>query len=144
MQYIPQRWRSRSIAIVAGVVLAGIVFWLVLQSPAILLAYRAAHYRRDHDADSLWVVLKSFRNGNRVENVERILGSAPRNNDPKYRAICAKVMAANPVTAPHGFIETDELLAYPAQGMTIFLQFRDGNLVNFNPSDYPMEFNALY
>lgn len=124
-------------------VLVGIVAILVLRAPAIVLAARAADYRETGNADSLWVVLKTLRNGDRVEKVEQLLGNGPRNHDPKYRQVCAMVLAADPVNAPAGFQESDELVGYRGGGMSIFLQFRDGKLVNHNPNDYPMEFNAL-
>ena len=104
----------------------------------------AAHFRKHGDSDSLWAVLKNdIRNGDPITKVEKLLGPGKRNENPKYRAACIQMAATNPDTHPDGFDEGDELLGYRTGTLWIHLQVRDGHLVNFNPDDYPVEFQLL-
>lgn len=98
----------------------------------------ADHYRRHKDGKSLYAVMHdSVRTGDSVEKVQGLLGTGQ--NDEGQRALQAtkKMAAKNPSGWPEGVRDDDKMIGYSfGDGSTLWLQFRNGKLVNHNPSDF--------
>jgi len=97
----------------------------------------AAHYRRHHDPESLFKVMhESVRAGESIEQAQKLLGPGQEANQEAREAV-RKLARKCPDKYPDGVTEGDQILAWPmGQDGAILLEFRDGKLLNHNPSDY--------
>lgn len=124
-------------ALISGIATVGFML------PRVRLAINASQYR-NHGAQAPFLyVYQSLRNGDRIEEVQALLGPGIPNHDPKYRKACEKVFAAHPDEAPSGILESDLILGYSAATSGIYLQFRDGVLVNHDPKLSPFLDGAI-
>lgn len=98
----------------------------------------AAHYRMHQDGKSLYAVMHdSVRTGDPVERVQGLLGAGENDEGKKVLEATKKMAAKNPSAWPHGARDDDKMIGYPfGDGATLWLQFRDGKLVNHNPGDF--------
>jgi hypothetical protein len=98
----------------------------------------AVRYRRDHDAESLNLVMsRRVALGDTVETIEALLGPGKPVTDSKWRQSVAKFVARAPSGYPQGLGDEDEFRGFASgRGVTTILQFRDGRLINFKPSDF--------
>jgi hypothetical protein len=126
-----------SVVIILLIVVTGIAF------PHGRLAFNGWRFRHFGGKHAFLYVYQSLQNGEPIEKVRGLIGPGHPNNDPRYRSHCAKVYAANPVSAPSGISESDFLLGYSAAGTTIHFQFRDGQLINHTPTDLPFLESSL-
>lgn len=95
----------------------------------------AVRYRRTGEGHALYAVLKDrLRNGVTFEGASQILGPGNRVADPKF----LKYAVANALSSPEGARATDAFYTWKSTGWDITLQFRDGKLINHNPSVYPL------
>ena len=97
----------------------------------------AAHYRRHHDPESLFKVMhESVRAGDSLEQVHKLLGPG-QEADQRSREAVRKLARKCPDKYPDGVTEGDQILVWPmGQDAAMQLAFRDGKLLNHNPSDY--------
>jgi hypothetical protein len=97
----------------------------------------AVRYRRDHDEVSLNAVMSrraSF--GDTVETIEGLLGPGKAITDVKFRRSVEKFVARAPSGYPQGLNPEDEFLGFAVGPNMTILQFRNGRLINFKPSDF--------
>ena|SRR5436190_709823 len=135
------RRRNLVVVIVALVVAFGVMLGVVRWVDPV------ARYRRDHDAASLYVVLNTrIANGDSLEAVEALLGRGAVGDNPTMLKVARKWAAANPAAMPQGVRDEDVFYNYRADGWHMGLQFRDGHLVNHDPSVFaapPVPFHGL-
>lgn len=98
----------------------------------------AAHYCKYHDGKSLYAVLHdSVRTGDSVEKVEGLLGAGQDGQGKNPNEAMKKMAAKNPSGWPDGVKDDDRMIAYPFDGgVILWLQFRNGKLINYNPADF--------
>lgn len=113
-----------SVVGLATVILIGIAFALV--------ATPSVRYRLFGDADSLDAALaRQIRPGASQENVVSVLGPGePVKDAQKFRAAIRR----RPHGFPDGVTDRDTFLRYRCAGGATYLQFRDGRLINHDPS----------
>lgn len=75
------------------------------------------------------------RNGSTKEQVERLLGPGQEASANVHEAVM-KFAGSNASAYPDGYEEGDELLGFRLPGGELYLQFRRGVLVNFNPDEF--------
>jgi hypothetical protein len=99
----------------------------------------AARYQRERDTASLNRTLRHHvRPGDSVAQVERLLGTGDRKVHEKMLVAQRLFAERSPAHDPDGVELTDELIAFHAMdNCSVILQFRDGRLINFIPSDVP-------
>jgi hypothetical protein len=100
---------------------------------------RAAHYRKHNDGKSLYATLhKQIKSGNTIEEVQKLLGSGKPPGEPdKLLAAMKKAAARYLEIYPDGIQEDDVFVGYSiGKRVTLYLQFRDGRLVNHMPERY--------
>jgi hypothetical protein len=95
-------------------------------------------YRRDHDESSLNTVMsRRVAAGDTVESIESLLGPGKHITDPGWRRSVAAFVARAPSGYPDGLDPEDEFRGFASgPGNSTILQFRDGHLINFKPSDF--------
>jgi hypothetical protein len=98
----------------------------------------ADHYRSHKDGKSLYAVMhESVRTGDSVEKVQGLLGAGQNDEGQKALEATKKMAAKNPSGWPDGVRDDDKMIGFPFDdGITLWLQFRNGKLVNHNPSDF--------
>ncbi|MHC4130708.1 MAG: hypothetical protein ACYSSP_03655 [Planctomycetota bacterium] len=98
------------------------------------------HYRTHQDCESLWNILYTLvKPVDSREQIETLLGAGMlQTGERKKRLISAnkRLMQKYPEDYPYGIKDTDEFVGYFCYGATLYLQFRDGRLINFNRDDY--------
>ena len=98
----------------------------------------AAHYRAHQDGKALYAVMHdSVRTRDSVEKVQGLLGAGQNDEGEKALEATKKMVAKKPSAWPDGVRDDDRMIGYPfGDGTTLWLQFRDGKLVNHNPGDF--------
>jgi len=71
--------------------------------------------------------------GDSVEKVEGLLGAGKEAGQNMRRAV-KKLASQNPGSA--GYEDSDRMLGFGLPGGALYLQFRDGVLINFDPGDF--------
>ena len=99
----------------------------------------AAHYRENHDAKSLCAVLsRQVKRGDTMERIQTLLGVQAVEGEPRQRAARQFVAATQrrPKEYPDGVMGDDVFVGCPTGGAVLFLQFRQGKLINFDPGKF--------
>ncbi len=97
----------------------------------------ASHYRAHRDSASLFKVLtRQIHNGDTIAEVERLLGAGGPATLDRAKRIHTFYMTRHPKSYPDGYMDTDELIVYSADGWSHVLQFRNGVLINHNLGFY--------
>ena len=130
-----QRKRRIVLATVGVFLLVGIAsLWTVFFGSSSL------HYRMFHDEASFNSVLhRQVKRGDSIEHVEKILGKG--RPAPHRETMLRSAVDGHPEGFPDGFQDGDTILEYPlnhADGSrgAHYLQFRYGNLVNFDRQSF--------
>jgi hypothetical protein len=98
-----------------------------------------SHYRRYRDGKSLYAILHNeIKPGDSIERVQELLGSGePPSQPERILSAMKKLCLKHPDGCPDGVQENDIFIGYPIRdGGTLYLQFRDGRLVNHVAEDY--------
>jgi len=94
-------------------------------------------YRYTHGGRSLYSALyHGARNGDTTEEIENLLGPGRKADSAKIIGVTKKMIQKNPAGWPDGVEDSDTFLGFTLPGGELFLQFRDGALINFNPDDF--------
>ena len=94
-------------------------------------------YRYTHSGKWLYSALyHGIKNGKTIEQVESFLGPGVIDNSEKLRSVSKKFAETNPSSWPEGVRDDDVFMGFSLDGGTLFLQFRGGVLINFNPTDF--------
>ena len=99
----------------------------------------ADHYRRFRDGQTLYSVLHTnIERGSTVPDVEKLLGPETPVTDgvESLRTRVKQLAVRYPEPYPDGVHETDTFLDWPAGEDSVTLQFRNGWLMNHNPSQF--------
>lgn len=98
----------------------------------------SAHYQKEKDIKSLYAVLcNQVENGCSMDDVRLLLGQEDLTMSEKGHSATKKLVDRAPSNFPDGFQDSDRILAYSSDETTIvFLQFRNGQLVNHNPIEF--------
>jgi len=100
---------------------------------------KARHYRKHMDAESLFATLHNeIRAGDSIQRVETLLGKRQISRSHERLLIMARNKAQlSPRKHPSGVRNDDEFVGF-CYGNTaaIFLQFREGRLINFDPEGF--------
>jgi hypothetical protein len=98
----------------------------------------AAHYRKYHDGESLCAVLHdSVRTGDSVEKVEGLLGAGEDAVDTGPVEAMRQFAARDPSHWTDGVKDDDRVIGFSINdGQVLWLQFRNGKLINHNPGDF--------
>jgi len=120
-----------------GLIVVGIATGLMV-SAIVVGCSKAKHYRAHHDAESLYATLhKDIKPGDSIERVEELLGiGEPPRNPEKLVAVTQKFAQRSPQSYPDGVRDGDVFLGYRGGNQTLYLQFREGRLINFNAKDF--------
>ncbi|MHC4187903.1 MAG: hypothetical protein ACYST2_02145 [Planctomycetota bacterium] len=98
------------------------------------------HYRTHNDCESLWNILYTLVNpGDTREQIEGLIGAGMvQTGERKKRLISAnrRFMKKYPDDYPFGVEDKDEFVGYFCYGGTLYLQFRNQSLINFNRDDF--------
>ncbi len=117
-----------------------VAFMVVACIPMVLTGCnKARHYREYHDGDSLFAVLHSkIKAADGLERVESLLGKgSPPKSQVKLVKVLQKMAQVRPQGYPDGIKEDDQFVGFDGpNGSTIYLQFRDGKLINFDPKEF--------
>ena len=79
------------------------------------------------------------QNGDTIEQVENLLGPGKKANaelNGRLYSVTKKFAAKNPSGYPDGCEENDEFLGFRLLGGELYLQFRNGVLINFDPAEF--------
>ena len=96
-----------------------------------------SRYRRLHDAASLNAIMsRRVQNGDSLSKVELLLGQVPICVDPRAMRVSIKSARAFPSDYPQGVQADDEFRTYPMGSGGVYLQFRRGRLINFDPKNF--------
>jgi hypothetical protein len=120
------------------------VILLVLVSLATVALWPSAsvdadHYRRFRDGQTLYSVLHTeVEPGSAVQDVEKLLGAGVPVTDgvEAVRAGLKQLAIRYHEHYPDGVYETDTFLEWPAGEDSVTLQFRNGWLMNHDPSQF--------
>lgn len=130
----------------ASTLALGVLFVLVLIAVSLRESITAqfssaAHYRLYHDVASLSEVLQnSIRDGDTLKKVESLLGPGQRDESGRIRKGTAAIVARNPTSMPDGLENGDDFIGYKTgKSSWIFVQLRNGSLINFNSQDCTMD-----
>jgi len=94
-------------------------------------------YRYTHGGRSLyWTLYHGVRNGDTTEEIENLLGSGRKADSAKIIRVTKKMAQKYPAGYPHSVEDSDTFLGFLLPGGELFLQFRDGELINFDPNDF--------
>jgi hypothetical protein len=117
-----------------------VIAGIVLLSAGLAIVYRKSpvlHYRIHHDGPSLYRILCTrLKPGDSYRKAILLLGSGKEASDMSRERF---LLAAQkrPEFFPDGVFSTDVLLDYPySHACWTRLQFRDGQLVNFEPGNF--------
>jgi len=107
----------------------------------VLLAYvcmtgrfSAVVYRYTGSGKWLYSTLyHGVQNGDTIEQVERLLGPG-KEAGAKIRKALKKFAQRYP--QPDGYEDSDQILGFPLSGGELYLQFRNGVLINFDPTEF--------
>lgn len=102
---------------------------------------KARHYRAHQDIESLCVALYTqVKPGDSLSRVQALLGDGTAaTNREKFVRVMNAVTNKNPQAYSDGIEDQDQFIGFTGRGqpeMTVFLQFRNGRLINFQPSDF--------
>lgn len=98
--------------------------------------FSAVIYRYTGSGKWLYSTLKNgVKNGDTIEQVENLLGPGQK-ADAKIYSVSKKFAAINPSGYPEGCEEDDEFLGFRLPGEQLYLQFRNGVLINFDPAEF--------
>lgn len=131
-------WVNRQwIAAGRGWVAVGVVTCFIV-SGTVVGCSKAKHYRAHHDAESLYATLhKEIKPCDSVRRVGELLGEGlPARNPERLVAVTQKFAQRSPQSYPEGVRDDDMFLGYQGGSGTLYLQFRAGRLINFNPRDF--------
>jgi len=96
--------------------------------------FSAAVYRYTGSGRWLYSALyHGVQNGNTIEQVEKLLGPGKQASDNVRKAV--KKLAQRHQQSD-GYEESDQVLGFPLPGGQLYLQFRNGVLINFEPTDF--------
>jgi len=99
----------------------------------------AKHYRDYQDVRSLFATLhKQVKSGDSIQRVQELLGPGvqPEDRDKLLRAT-RRLAERFPEESPVGVKDDDVFLHYTSrEDLGVFLQFRKGRLVNFDPQRF--------
>jgi len=94
-------------------------------------------YRRTGDAAAFYVLLRDrIRNGDSMGSVMRNLGPGRHETDAKFHDDFVALTRRNPIENPQGGQDTDDFYSWKAAGWNHVLQFRNGRLINHDPTAY--------
>lgn len=96
-------------------------------------------YRQQRDAEWLYAVLhEDVKAGDSIERVQELLGKGQAADEPdRLLEATRKLAEMHPVGYPDGVQEGDVFLGYPIGKRSIlYLQFRNGKLVNHIPDHF--------
>jgi len=98
----------------------------------------AAHFREYRDGQSLFAVMHdSIRPGDSIVKVEHLLGRGLTVGQKDALQAAKNMEAKNPANWPDGVNDDDWVIGFRyGELSTLWLQFRDGRLVNHDPKDY--------
>jgi len=111
-----------------------------------------SHYRRHHDGESLYILLNKYiKTGDTYSKVSELLGSSKVSQlSKKLQLVITKLAEKNPEKYPDGVDDEDVFYEYPIEEnkfmkprrivVTVYLQFRNGMLINHSPEDF-LEYN---
>jgi len=96
------------------------------------------HYQQKKDVKSLYAVLcGQVENGCSIDEIHRSLGQEDLSMSERGNSIVKKLAEKTPSSFPNGFQVDDQVLAYTtSEDFTVFLQFRNGHLINHNPAEF--------
>jgi hypothetical protein len=96
------------------------------------------HYQQKKDVESLYAVLYSqVKNGCSIDEVHQLLGQEDPSMSERGNSAVKKLAEKTPRNFPDGFQANDHVLAYSTnEGFIVFLQFRNGQLINYNPDEF--------
>ena len=100
----------------------------------------SAHYRQFQDEKSFNTIFsRVVKPHEKIERVEQLVGVGSRQNgesrDRTLRGI-KRIATQTPNEFPDGAQDGDIIVGYETDGITQFIQFRDGRLMNHNPKDF--------
>jgi hypothetical protein len=120
--------------------LIGSVFVICALLPAFTSGCsRAAHYRENHDAKSLCATLnRQVKPGDSMEKIEKLLDAHVLDGALRQQAArhYVNVTQSRPKEFPDGVVGDDVFVGCPAGDSMLFLQFRQGKLINFDPERF--------
>ncbi len=94
-------------------------------------------YRYTHSGNCLYSALyHGVRNGDTTEEIENFLGPGRAADSEKLIKVTKKMAQRNPAGWTHGVEDGDTFLGFPLPNGELFLQFRNGTLINFDPNDF--------
>ena len=97
-------------------------------------------YRSSQAAEDLRAALRDeVRNGASLEHVQQLLGPGREavGEDQQRLVSIARQLAQRVKTYPEGIHDNDRFVGYPTtDDTTLYLQFRDDKLINFNHQDF--------
>ena len=126
--------RRRVILLVALGMVATIGAVLLFAYVAMTGRFSGMIYRYTGSGKWLYSALyHGVENGHSVEDVERLLGPGKEGGQKVRRAV-KKIASQNPGSA--GYEDSDRVLGFGLPGGEMYLQFRDGVLINFDPGDF--------
>ena len=126
--------RRRVLLLVLLGTLATIGAVLLFAYVAMTGRFSAMLYRYTGSGKWLYSALyHGVEDGDSVEDVERLLGPGKEGGEKVRRAI-KKIAGQNPGSA--GYEASDRVLGFRLPGGELYLQFRDGVLINFDPGDF--------
>lgn len=98
--------------------------------------FSAAVYRYTGSGKWLYSTLyHGVQNGDNIEQVERLLGPGEK-GEAKLLSSFKRYAEKYPETSPDGWQDDDEAVGFPLPNGKLYLQFRNGVLINFDPSDF--------
>ena len=98
--------------------------------------FSAAVYRYTRSGKWLYSALyHGMQKGDTVEEVERLLGSG-QEGDSRVRSALKKFAQRNVAGYPDGYEERDVILGFRLPGGELYLQFRNGLLINFDTEEF--------
>jgi len=94
-------------------------------------------YRYTLDGKWLYSALyHGAENGDSIHEIESLLGRGRMADTKKLLGAIEKIAQQNPSAYPHGCQDTDTFLGFTLSSGELFLQFRNGALINFNRNDF--------
>lgn len=96
--------------------------------------FSAAVYRYTGSGRWLYSALyHGVQNGDTIEQVEKLLGPGKQASDFVRKAV--KKLPQR-YQQPDGYEDSDRILGFPLPGGELYLQFRNGVLINFDPAEF--------
>jgi len=98
--------------------------------------FSAAVYRYTGSGKWLYSTLyHGVQNGDTIEQVEQLLGPGKKGGAKLLNSF-KRLAEKYPESCPDGYKEADEAVGFPLPGSELYLQFRNGVLINFDPTDF--------